>query len=171
MISYETLTQHPLVFHRLLGVSIARFDQKIEQILPLWARRRDNYEQGGRSHAIKDINNQLMALLLYYRCDISYAFLGELFGVHETTVLRTIKRLESSVLPMLAIDKPRKLSLKEVKRLIAKTTSDNEIRTIPQFKRYFTDTHQNQADNKMAVPPIIQRSGKIYQLPKNPPPR
>ena len=70
------------------------FMEMAEKIRPLWENRRDNLEEGGRNHSLYGYENHLLALLLYYRCYVTYEFLSFFFGTHETTVSVLLKGLK-----------------------------------------------------------------------------
>ena len=94
MLSFEKLSRHPQTFSRLTGVSTELFSEMVEKIRPLWDVRRDNFDEGGRAYKLAGLEEHLMALLIYYRCYITYVFMGFLFNSHETTVMRSVSRIE-----------------------------------------------------------------------------
>ena len=110
MLTFEKLSHHPKIFRRLIGVDVELFLEMCEQIAPLWDSRRDNFDQGGRSYSLVDVNYHLLAMLIYYRFHISYAFLGILCNVHEITMMRLIKRIEKMAVQVIHIEKKRELT-------------------------------------------------------------
>ncbi len=82
----EKLSRHPQTFSRLTGVSTGLFREMTEKIRPLRDVRRDNSDEGGRSCNLSGPEEHLPAMLIYYRCYITYVFMGFLFNAHETTV-------------------------------------------------------------------------------------
>ncbi|MDM8554166.1 hypothetical protein QUF75_05495 [Desulfococcaceae bacterium HSG7] len=65
MLTFEKLSRRPETFRRLTGVDIDLFNGMTEKIRPLWGKRRDNFEKGGRSHNLLGVENHLLTMLLY----------------------------------------------------------------------------------------------------------
>ena len=111
MLTVEKLNRCPETFRRIIGVDVELFKEMAEKILPLWNKRRDNFEDGGRNHSLYGHENHLLALLLYYRCYVTYEFFGFLFDTHETTVMRAVKRIEKIAVKVLHIEKKRDIDI------------------------------------------------------------
>ena len=98
---YDALTRHPVVFQALTGVTVAQFDALHREAaaeqrrLSRAARRRAI--GAGRRFALSD-RDQVLLTVVWLRRYPLHAVLGFLFGVEETTALRTVHR----VLPVLA---------------------------------------------------------------------
>lgn len=102
---YHALTPHPVVFQALTGLSIAQFDALSTDMAPRLAvaaprrlRRpgRRRAVGAGRRFALSGRDPVLLTVVWPRRYPIN-AVLGFLFGVEETTALRTVQR----VLPVL----------------------------------------------------------------------
>jgi len=158
MITFEKLSKRPRIFLHLTGVSVSLFLQMVMQIEPLWDNRRDNFDKGGCSYKIKGLENHLLALLIYYRCYITYEFLGYLFNVHETTVLRSVARLERIAVKVIHIEKDRQLSPEGVEYLIVDTTERPIQRPKKRQKRYYSGKKKRHTQ-KVAF--TIDEKGKI----------
>ncbi len=61
-------------------------------------------------------------LLLYYRSYITQIFIGFLFGIDDSRVCRSIKRLEPILARVMAITKTRHLSQEEIEEIIIDAT-------------------------------------------------
>jgi len=107
-----------MIFRRLTGVDIELFSDMCSRIAPLWDSRRHNFDQGGCPHSIVGLENHLLAMLIYYRSYVSHAFLGVLFNVHETTAMRSVKRVEKLAVKRIHIEKKRELTREEAAYLI-----------------------------------------------------
>jgi len=90
MLTVEKLSRRPVTFRRLTGVEVNLFHEICEKIRPLWEKRRDNFEKGGGKHNLHGLENHLLAMLLYYRCYVTYEFLSYFFNSDETTVMRSV---------------------------------------------------------------------------------
>jgi hypothetical protein len=102
----ERLLRCPEAFRRLTGLDAAAFHALLPQVEPAWldAQRRRHHRPNrrrrpgaGRKFSL-GVADQLLVLLLYYRTYVSHVFLAFLFGVDDSTICRTIRRIE----PLLA---------------------------------------------------------------------
>lgn len=105
--TYTTrLRNNPATFRRLTGITPEKFDEVMEQIEPryeVWnanrlGRKGRKREIGGGRKFSLELEDRFLLLLLYYRTYVTYAFLGFLFGIHESSPGRLFKPLE----PLLA---------------------------------------------------------------------
>lgn len=138
MLTFKKLSRHPQIFSRLTGVSTELFSEMVEKIRPLWELRRDNFCEGGRSHNLSGPEEHLMAMLIYYRCYITYIFMGFLFNCHETTVMRSVRRIERIAVKVIHIEKNRQISRDEAEYLITDATEQPIQRPKRRQKRYFS---------------------------------
>ncbi|GBC60256.1 IS5/IS1182 family transposase [Desulfonema ishimotonii] len=122
MLTYEKLSRKPGTFRRLTGVSVGVFSEMAGKIGPLWEKRRNNYEKGGRNHALPGVENHLPAMLIYYRCYVTYEFMGFFFDCDETTAMRAVKRIEKMAIRVIRIEKKRGISASDTEYLIPDAT-------------------------------------------------
>ena len=108
MLTFEKLSRRPESFRRPTGVDVDLFIEMTEKIRPLREERRNNFEKGGRKHNLRGAENHLLAMLLYYRCYVTYEFLGFFFDSDETTLMRTVKRIEKIAVQVVHIEKKEK---------------------------------------------------------------
>ena len=106
MSKISKLKQSPLIFRRLTGVSIEKFDEVYRQLEPSY----EKYNQKRLSHPNRkrpigggnqfklELEERLIMLLMYYRLYITHSFLGFIFGIDDSNVGRNINPLQ----PMLA---------------------------------------------------------------------
>jgi len=102
----ERLLRCPEAFRRLTGLDAAAFRVLLPQVEQAWldAQRRRRQCPGrqrrpGAGPKFRlSVADQLLVLLIYYRTYVSHVFLAFLFGVDDSTVCRTIRRIE----PLLA---------------------------------------------------------------------
>jgi len=102
---YEYLSQHPIVFQKCTGVSVAQFDQVVDDMLPgyveaeerrLSHRKRQRAIGAGHPYEL-DMRDQMLMTVIWLRLYPIHEVLGYLFGVSDSTVSRLIDR----VLPVL----------------------------------------------------------------------
>src|SRR5215210_6821877 len=97
---YSRLTRHPVVFRALTGLSIAQFDALYLDLLPgVAAAERTRLSRptrrraiGGGRRFVLSVRDQLLLTVVWLRHYPINAVLGYLFGVEETTALRTVHR-------------------------------------------------------------------------------
>lgn len=98
---YEYLKQHPTVFQKCTGLTVALFDQLVDEIMPVYLETEERrlsrpnrqraigaghpYELAGRDH--------LLLTVIWLRLYPIHEVLAYLFGVSDSTVSRLIDRL------------------------------------------------------------------------------
>jgi len=101
MINVEKLSKKPALFLSFTGLNVADFQKLAEQMSEAevtYEKRRLSRPKrkravGGGRKFIYPLPARLLMLLMYYRIYLTYALLGFLFDVDETTVLRNITKL------------------------------------------------------------------------------
>lgn len=102
---YDYLSQHPTVFQKCTGLTVALFEQVVDEVLPLYmeseAQRLSNRQRQraiGAGHPFElDAREHLLLTVIWLRLYPIHEVLGYLFGVSDSTVSRLIER----VLPVL----------------------------------------------------------------------
>jgi hypothetical protein len=105
MLRYARLSRQPAVFSAMTGLDVGEFDALYADFVPRFAaaeRRRpsrpDRRRAIGGGHPFElDARDQVLLAVVWLRRYPINAVLGYLFGVEETTALRTVRR----VLPLL----------------------------------------------------------------------
>ena len=105
MLHYTHLSRYPVVFRALTGHTLAQFDALLADFAPRFraaeearlSRPDRRRARGGGRHAALGTRDQLLLTVVWLRRYPIHAVLGYLFGVDETTALRTVAR----VLPVL----------------------------------------------------------------------
>jgi hypothetical protein len=105
ILRYRHLSQQPAVFVAVTGLRVREFDQLVQEVLPRYrAARRAQQSRPTRKHAIGagapfalSVTDQILVTVVWLRLYPIYEVLGYLFGVSDTTALRTVGR----VLPLL----------------------------------------------------------------------
>jgi hypothetical protein len=102
---YEYLSHHPNIFQKCTGLTVALFDDLVDDVLPLYLQaeeRRLNHPQRqraiGAGHPFElDGRDHLLLTIIWLRLYPIHEVLGYLFGISDSTVSRLIER----VLPVL----------------------------------------------------------------------
>jgi len=102
---YDYLSQHPNVFQKCTGLTIALFDQLGEEVLPLYLEaetgrlsRPERKRDIGAGHPFElELRDHLLLTVIWLRLYPIHEVLAYLFGVSDSTVSRLIER----VLPIL----------------------------------------------------------------------
>ena len=136
---YEKLSTKPKYFQRLTGLSLPQFQKIVRKLYPIWQRKVLKKKQlSGRPYALGTLENQLLALMVYYRSYASYVFLGYFFRVDASTMCRHIKRLEPLLRKSIALKKRRKIDQKEVENILLDCTEQPIQRPTYNQKRYYS---------------------------------
>ena len=80
-------------FRRLTGVSVATFDQMLARLRGPWDAAARRKAKPGRPWGIGGLEDHLLVLLLYYRCDVTQEFLGFFYRVDRSVICRAIQRI------------------------------------------------------------------------------
>jgi len=163
MLTVEKLSRRPETFRRITGVDVELFKEMAEKIRPLWEKRRDNLEEGGRNHSLYGYENHLLALLLYYRCYVTYEFLSFFFNTHETTVMRSIKRIEKIAVKVLHIEKNREINKDDAEYLILDAAEQPIQRPKKGQKKYYSGKKKR---HTVKTQYIVDPDGKIKSVSK-----
>ena len=122
-LSYSRLMKRPLTFLRLSGVKVKEFQEICERVHPLWEEIiEEKKKRHGRTSHLKNFEDKLLALCIYYRTYITHEFIGYLFGLHNANICRLFKKLEPLVAKKLTIKKDRTLTQEKVLKLLADVT-------------------------------------------------
>ena len=92
----------------------------------------------GRPYGVVDLENHILVLLIYYRCYITQEFIGMLYGTADSSICRTIQRIEPILASVVAIKKDRTLSKKELETIIMDCTEQPIERPIRKQKKYYS---------------------------------
>ena len=161
MLTVEKLSRRPETFRRLTGAEVSHFYEIAELIRPLWEERRDNFEEGGREHSLQGHVNHLLAMLLYYRCYITYEFLSYFFDCHETTVIRSVQRIEKIAVQVVHIEKKREITREEAEYLIFDATEQPVQRPKKGQKKYYSGKKKR---HTLKTQYVIGHDGKIRSV-------
>src|SRR5674476_1093002 len=144
MLNYNVLSKKPPHFRNFSGLELQEFDTlnlKIKEKYDIYEQKRlfrENRKRAvGAGHPFNlPLTDRLLMLLIYYHMYPSSTLLGYLFCVSQTSVLKTIRKLEplvSEVLPL-----PRKEHDK-----VRKLQTVDEIEAMfPGFKAFLDATEQ-----------------------------
>lgn len=163
MLFYNKLIRKPRVFKRLTGVSVNQFEFMAHKLEPFWSERRNNFDKGGRKHKLEGVKPHLLAMLIYYRTYITYEFLGFLFGVDETTVLRAVRRIEQIAIKVLHIKKDKQISQEETEALIIDAT-EQQIQRPKKGQRDYYSGKKKKHTLKTQI--VVSKKGRIKDISK-----
>ncbi|MEW5797336.1 MAG: transposase family protein [Candidatus Zixiibacteriota bacterium] len=102
---YDNLSQHPTVFQKCTGLTVALFEQLVDDVLPLYVEaeqqrlsKRQRQRASGAGHPFElALHDHVLLTVIWLRLYPIHEVLGYLFAVSDSTVSRLIER----VLPIL----------------------------------------------------------------------
>jgi hypothetical protein len=126
----------PAAFRRLLGeVAAAQEQARIRRASRPGRRRKAG---AGRKPALT-LADQLLMVLVYYRTYVPHTFLGFLFGLDDSNVSRTNRRLEPLLAGIFRIPERRvALTPEEIRELFFDSTERPTNRPVRGQKRYYS---------------------------------
>lgn len=137
-IRYSKICKTPKTFQRLFGVNVAQFEEIRQKVEPKWQLTViSRYKRPGRAYKL-ELCDMILMLLLYYRSYVTQEFVGYLFGIDDSRVCRIIRRLEPILASIMALQKRKKLSKKEVETLLIDATEQPIERPKKRQKPYYS---------------------------------
>ncbi len=144
MLNFSTLSKKPAYFRNFSGVELTEFNtlnQTIKEKYTAYEEKRltrkDRKRAFGAGHPFKlSLTDRALMLLVYYHMYPSSTLLGYLFDLSQTSVLKTIRKLEPIVSEVLPLPKKQQ---DKVKRL--QTVEEIEA-VFPGFKAFLDATEQ-----------------------------
>lgn len=130
--TYISLRLRPRCFLAFTGLKVEEFDRLVMLIRPDWIIQREERltranpnrkrkEGGGRKYSLETLEDQFLLVLVWSRLYLIYLTLEYLFGIDESTVSRTIKRIQ----PLL-----------QDKFMLPERLPKKKIRTIEELKKF-----------------------------------
>ena len=160
-------------FRLLTGLTVEVFDRLLEELQPVWQRarekqanRRNRQRQPGAGHPFSlTLEDMLLALLMYYRTYTTYAFLGFLFGVDDSTICRIVRRLEPLLASIFRIpEKKVELSEDEIREAFVDATERPINRPQKKQKKYYSGKKKRHTKKAQV---IVVRKKKKCEDKKN----
>jgi len=94
-LSYEPLIKNPANLKRLTGIGEGEFRELVTKSRPVWDKRIEAVKKvSGRPWGLPTLEDHILALLIYYRFYIPHTFLGLMFGVDDSVLCRSFRRIE-----------------------------------------------------------------------------
>lgn len=164
---YKKLSKKPVVFKKLTGLNSSEFLTIVKKLKPLWDKK---YEKGkkksGRPQGLINVENHLLCLLLYYRTYSTQLFIGLFFRVDDSTISRSISKLEPLLVKVCHIKKCRSLSENELETLIVDATEQEINRPKKGQKKYYSGKKKR---HTIKTEIIMTKKGKIVNVSKSVP--
>jgi len=179
----QKLRKKPRHFKSFTGLTIEEFEQLREEIYPLWVHARERRLikgrpdrvrglGGGRKFVLKEFDNQLLLVLVWAKLYPTYALMGYLFGVDESTVCRTIKTLTVCSKKRIVINtKQKKIeTLEELRELVPEIEevlidATEQVTQRPKHKRVRARHHSGKKRAYTLKTQIaVDRRGRIIHV-------
>ena len=107
LLNYVSLSSHPRIFRKLVGLSIDEFNIILEK---LSLSLKNAFSSNGRPRKLKQDADKLLLLFMYYRSYATHEFLGYFVGLDNSNVCRLFRVLEPLVASKIHIEKDRTLT-------------------------------------------------------------
>ena len=161
---YSKLKKKPFIFQRITGITPLNFQTILQKLTLVWKKKYESKKRlAGRPYGIKNLANQFLGLLMYYRTYTTQLFIGFFFHVDDATVSRTISRLEPILAKVNPIQKDRTLQEEELKRLLVDCTEQPIQRPTKKQRRYYSGKKKQ---HTLKTEIIMNQKGKIVHISK-----
>ena len=168
----KALKKNLSMFRLLTGLTVEAFDRLLGELEPVWrqarakqANRKDRRRQAGAGHPFSlSLEDMLLALLMYYRTYVTYAFLGFLFGVDDSTICRIVRRLEPLLASIFRIPE-KKVELQEDEILEAFVDATERPINRPQKKqkKYYSGKKKRHTMKSQVI--VVRKKKREEQKP------
>lgn len=163
-LTYKAISKKPHIFLRLTGVSIEKFLEIAQSVQPVWESKIESKKKKhGRTGNLKNFEDKLLALLIYYRTYITHEFIGYLVGLDNSNVCRLFKRLEPLMAKKIVIKKDRTLTQDEIIKILVDVTEQPTQRPKKKQKKFYSGKKKR---HTLKAEIVIQDSGKILAVSK-----
>ena len=164
ILRYEMLLKNPSNLRRLTGLSVSEFEAITRKARVVWAKHIEAPKiVSGRPWALGTLENHILALLIYFRYYIPHTFLGLMFGVDESVICRSFKRIEPILSKVCTITKTRKLKRGELEMIIVDVTEQAIQRPKKKQKKYFSGKKKR---HTLKTEIQVTKEGKIIRVSK-----
>lgn len=163
-LSYEKLSKNPSNLKRLCGLDKAQFALITSKARAVWDEKIVGCKKvSGRPWALGSIENHILALLIYYRYYVPHTFLGLLFGVDDSAICRSFKRIEPILEKIMSFKKERKLSQSDLETIIIDVTEQTTQRPQKKQKTYYSGKKKR---HTLKTEIQVRTSGEIVRISK-----
>src|SRR5262245_41453536 len=175
----DRLLRAPRTFRRLTGLTPAAFCRLLGEVAAADEQARDRRAArpgrvrkagGGRRPALP-LADRLLMLLVYHRTDVPHTFLGFLFGLDDSNVSRSNRRLEPLLAGVFRIPE-RKVGLtpEEIRELFFGSTERPTARPVRGQKRFHSGKKRRHTlKTQVVVVRVRKRPGRGRQRRPGPP--
>lgn len=138
-LSYATLCKTPANLKRLTGLRDKEFQTIVAKAKPIWDKKIVSTKKvSGRPWGLVTLENHILALLIYYRFYVPHTFLGLLFGLDDSAICRSFKRIEPVLSAVGWLKKERELKLADLQAIIVDVTEQAIQRPQRKQKNYYS---------------------------------
>ena len=163
MIDFDILKRRKETFARVTGVKLEYFLKIIEKIRPAWNKLQASKQCHGRNSHLKTLENEVLMVLIYYRCYISHFLFGMHFNIDASNVCRHLKCIEPLIARVVHIKKDRTLSPEELDRVLIDATEIQTQRPTRNQRRFYSGKKKKHTQ-KIEI--VITKEGKILCVSK-----
>jgi hypothetical protein len=138
-LSYESLIKNPANLKRLTGMGEREFRDLVIKAKAVWDKRIVAVKKvSGRPWGLPTLEDHILALLIYYRFYIPHTFLGLMFGVDDSVLCRSFRRIEPILKDVTILKKERQLKRDDLQTIIVDVTEQVIQRPQKKQKSYYS---------------------------------
>ena len=165
LFSYDKLSEKNRIFKKLTGLSLEEFSDILKKVEPSLDK---TFSKLGRPPKIKNHEDRLILIFLYYRTYVTHEFIGYLAGLDETNICRLFARIEPLIVKHICIKKDRTLSQETVLSILVDVTEQpiQRPKDKKNRKKYYSGKKKHHTQK---VEISITDKGKILNISKSKP--
>ena len=169
----DRLLKSPSTFRRLTGLTPVAFHRLLAEVTTAWDHDRTRRERrsgrqrkaGAGRKATLPLADRLLMLLIYYRTYVPHTFLAFLFGLDDSNVSRSNRRLEPLLAGIFRIPERRiEMRPDEIQELFFDSTERPTNRPTHGQKRYYSGKKKRHTlKTQVVVTRVKKRGGKTRE--------
>ena len=155
-------------FASLTGVAADTFDDMVRRLRPVWEREVvEAKTKDGRPWGVGGLEDHLLVLLILYRCHLTQAVLGCLYGVDKSAISRSKGRIERIAAKVLGVRRRILVSADEAQALIVDCTEQPIQRPRRKQRCYYSGKRRR---HTIKAEPVATHHGGRTRIAAVPPP-
>lgn len=159
----ENLLKRKRSFRRLVGISVDNFFKIEEKVSKLRKQEIERRVTHG-DHPKLSVREHILLTLLYYRTNITHFTFGILLEVADSTITRSIARIEPLISKVVDIDKSKNIEMSEFENVIVDCTEQQIERPKTGQTKYYSGKKKR---HTIKTQIITNSKGKILSVSKH----
>ena len=162
----ELLEKRSRNFKRLVGLDAKQFKTIVNKVKLLRKKEVKARKKHG-TYPKLNVSEHVLLTIIYYRTNITHFILGAMLNLADSTITRSIARIEPLISQVVDIDKSKNMSQKEFETIIVDCTEQQIERPSLKLQRKYYSRKRKSHTIKTQI--ITDAKGKVISVAKSVP--